>query len=217
MALPRLSGPLFSMSKTVPFPARMDCKLNYCLVNNIVAGNGTQYLLGTPFSMALNDLTTTNGHQPYGYDTLASVYSNFRVTHVDVEVQLMADLTGTSDMVGALVAVLPNGATYPASGDALDRWAEVPGVWTKVLGVAGAASTVTLRQRIPIAAIEGLNPAQLEASPNYASFSGAAVPYSPEIIIAGSNEKSTSMRGLTMKISCVFTCTFWQRKQLPQS
>lgn len=195
----------------------MDCKLNYALVNNLTAGNGTQYLLGTPYSCSIGDLTTTPGHQPYGYDTLASVYSNFRVTHVDIEVQLVANLTGTSDLMGVLVAVLPNGATYPASGDALDRWAEVPGCFTKVLALTGSASTVTIRQRIPIAAIEGLNPAQLEASPNYASFAGAAVPFSPELLIAGSNESAATARGLTMKVSIVFTCTFWQRKQLAQS
>jgi len=150
---------------------------------------------------------------------MASIYSNFRVTHVEFEVQIIVPSGGPMyDVIGVLIGILPNGSTYPASGDTIDRWAEVPGVLAHTLtGQGGVASTFKIRQRVAIAAIEGLNPAQLEASPNYASFAGGAVAYGPELLIGVSNESATTARGVTMHIRASFTCEFWDRKQLAQS
>ncbi len=215
MALPRLSGPLFDHFAASAYPARTTNRLRWSLVNTVTSTT-TAGQIGTPFSMVLNDLTNTNGHQPYGYDQMRTVYQNFRVTHADFRLELVMP-SGTTDTLAILVGVYPNGAVYPASGDTIDRWAEVAGTTTRIMTQDSVASRHVITQRIPIAAIEGLSPAQMAASPNYAGFSGVAVPYGPEMFIAVSNESSTTTRGVVMKLDVVFTCEWWQRVQLPQS
>lgn len=216
MKLPKLKGPLFSHFSASPFPTRMTCRHRYSIVNTVLSNGSTQYTIGTPFSMQLNDLTNTPGHQPYGYDQLRAIYSNFRVTHADFQLSVMT-VSGSNDALTCLVGVYPNGATYPASGDQIDRWAEVAGSLVRNVSSAGNSVAFTIKQRIPIAAIEGLSQIQLQGSPNYAGFSGVAVPFGPELFVAVSNESATAQRGIQMKLDVVFTCEWWQRIQYAQS
>lgn len=215
MALPRLNGAIFRQGPITPFPDRWHGKLNWELHGTLTTGTTTGQI-GTPFSIQLNDLYNTNAHQPYGYDTLRTIYQNSRVTHADVYIELSCGREST-DSMGVLVGVFPNSSNLPASSDSINEWAEVPGMLSRVLTPAGNASVFTFQQKVPIAAIEGLNPAQMEASPNYAQFSNTSVPYGPELTISVCNLTGSSANKCYYRVKIVFTCDFWQRTTLPQS
>ncbi len=112
-------------------------KYHALLPLSAATGAGGQYLfrLGSLYDP---DFTGT-GHQPYGFDALAGIYTRYRVLRTKWKIIF----TGTSDVLGCLVvpvngtlnAAITNNATFSAA-------AEVPRAVSKILGYGGVPPAV---------------------------------------------------------------------------
>lgn len=97
------NNPFLSLvSRVAPrntFPPSMRRTLKYCEVISMSSGTG---LLGTQQAYLLNSIYDTNstgaGHQPYGHDTLATIYNKYRVVATRVQI-VFTTPGGASDMI----------------------------------------------------------------------------------------------------------------------
>ena len=88
-----------------PIPSRYICKMKYSeIVTTNTVGNVGQYIFN------LNSLFDPNrtgfGHQPYGFDTLATLYNKYRVVSCGWRIQRAAGISDISPAV--LVGCMPS-------------------------------------------------------------------------------------------------------------
>lgn len=109
-----------------PFPARLNRVLSYGNVHTPTA-SATPYTTGTAGVFRLNDLylPISGGHQPYGLDQLATLYSRWKVTRVRVDFTVWPH-TSVSDVGGLVVTFVPPGSAYDSSATAGNTYVEKP-------------------------------------------------------------------------------------------
>lgn len=126
----RARGPVNLTVLGDPFPIRMRTRLRYAQTNSLTAGSTG--LFGTERVFRLNSLydpdLTGVGHQPYGYDTLATLYVRCKVHAVSV---LLTFTDPSAD--GVLIAAHFQNPDTPTTitGYDTDTVMERPGVWFK--------------------------------------------------------------------------------------
>jgi hypothetical protein len=212
-------GPFARLVLADPFPPRRVLQLTYA--NNLsISSNGTAGLMGTAQTYRLNSLfdpdLTGTGTQPYGYDTLATIYQQYKVNRVRVSMDF---LPGDPTYVGTVVAVLvPSAATLPTlAGANIDTFLDKP--FTTFVPI-GTNNTQPRRINfdLPIHMIDGLTRSQLANDlTNYSAFVTASPTSTPRLTFAFASSGTVGAFGIVVKTTITFYSELWDRFILAQS
>lgn len=142
-----------------PFPSRFITKMKYSGTVRINNGTSAAVQIWRLNSLFDPDVTFT-GHQPYGRDTLATLYNRYRVISVRYYIQAIAASGKTQ-----LLALTPT--NDPISETDIDALREKPRCRSYVLasGAAGVPSRLTGKINLP--ALTGKTKSQYMADDRY--------------------------------------------------
>ncbi len=197
-----------------PFPPRVRRSLAYKDAGNVTSG-ASNLQAGTPRVYQLNSLfqPISGGHQPYGFDTMATLYRRYRVNSVTIKVETLPIVTGS---IYQVIGVFPPGATQSTT-NLLDahEWGENPNGSTQIIFLQGTKQVVW-QKRFEMHTLCGLT--REEYANNVEDYS-ALVTANParmptlEVNISGFG---ASMQGYNI-ISLTFEAEFFERVSLNQS
>lgn len=196
----------------------MTVDLRYCQTKTYTTGAAG--VAGTENAFSLNSLydpdITGVGHQPYGYDQMASLYSNYVVQSVSIQARFLT-IGGSADMC----CILALTGQYPVSttGLTVDAVAEKSGITTKTLTASGVNRTVIID--VPQVALHrtlGLSRAQYD---NEINTYGAVVSASPNtqsiVRINVASYNGTASEDATCQLTIVYRAKFYNRVVQGQS
>ncbi len=203
-----------------PFPARTIKELVYKddLLYHTDPGSNLQ--AGTPYTYNLGSLfqPRSGGHQPFGFDQMASLYARYKVHKVHIRVETTADVSTMARAAAQVIGIFPPGSTQTTL-NVLSAYSmgENFNVSTKL--VPSAAVTPTIFQTtLDVATIAGLTKKEFEANiEDYSALVTASptrfpfmeVNLAPTVAAIGSDY----MSGVTL----TFVAEFWQRISLAAS
>lgn len=165
-------------SSLTPFPPRYMCRLRYAQTKTYTTGAAG--VSGTENAFSLNSLydpdITGVGHQPYGFDQVAALYSKYIVHSVDVQLRCVTP-GGSNDL--CIIAAVTGAQAISLSGISVDAATEKQGIMTKTVSASGVnRNAVISLSGISIWKTLGLSkPQYLAELGTY----GAAVSASPSI------------------------------------
>lgn len=154
-----------------PFPQKIIAKHKYATTvqSTLTSGIISQYLFNAN-SMYDPDRTGT-GHQPFGYDTFATIYNRYRVLGVKYN---MSMVSSNSSLTTQLTAIPANEVLASVTSNGYAR--EMPRARYILQSPQGAgAPTKNLKGYIDIASLMGLTKSQYRANENTQAQAG----YSP--------------------------------------
>lgn len=210
-------NPLVVGPRIDPFPQRFTASLRYCDIYTI-ATTGTQFEYGTATTFVLNSLfaPVSGGHQPYGYDTLATLYNRYKVVRVDMELALVYNGGVQNSIISGVV--LPPGTSATIAGSVYSIVSEKPR--TMSIPVVGGTNMGCpfVKQRFDIADLSGLTRQELQANvEDYSAAVTAAPSKTVSFEVAACGVQTTTATSTKVLATFVFHAEFWERKILTQS
>ncbi len=212
-----LSTRLF-MDTASPFPLRYLCRLRYAQTK--LYTTGASGVSGTENAFSLNSLydpdITGVGHQPYGFDQVAALYSNYLVTAVDIQIRAVTP-GGSNDM--CILAALTGSAAVSLSGINVDAAVEKQGVITKPISASGInRNTVISLNGVRIASTLGLTEAQYRAELALYGAAVTASPTTPSVLrVNVASYDGTASETVTIQVVIIYHCEFYNRVVQSQS
>lgn len=211
----RITGPLATGVVGDPFPKKMFCKLVYS--DTQIITTGAIDFFGPEYVYSLNSLYdplwSTGGHQPYGHDTLATMYKKYKVSGCLVELTY-SDPSVDGTVVGALIQ--PPNETATISGNTIGKIKERPNSFTKPVANSGSQSAY-IKSYVPIGKISGLTPLQFKSDLNtFSALYGADPVHIPKLRISAANTRGTAGT-ITVRVKLTYFCQSYDRITLPQS
>ncbi len=181
---------------------------------------GTAGVVGTVVTMLLNSAYDPNnsgvGHQPYGFDQLASFYQQY-IVH-SVRFQLITNTIGGTAEVCVAYQVFPTAGGVSIAGITTDAATEKSTVSTFVSGSSGNVRARSVKGNVRMHQIFGLEPVQYRAQTDQY---GAAVTSNPTLgaYLEVGIGSYTGSAGETLAVQIILDqdVEFWQPKTLPQS
>lgn len=212
--LPRLNFQQFNL-----FPPRYRAKMRYVVGNNNTLTTGTAGAVGTVKQYRLNSLydpeLTDAGHQPYGYDTLTTIYNRYKVHSVEVTA-LFTIIGSTADLTPVL-HFMPSSATTSMVGFTPEQALEKPGTQGLLLPSSGARKAVW-KGRFPISTLLGMSPREFLANTEDTSSVVSTNPAKVPILEVGMcSLNATAGEGCAFSLTFIFDCEFLDRVDLPES
>lgn len=157
-----------------PVPLRHKLVMRYAETISLTSAAATGNL-STQQLWSLNSIWDCNytgtGHQPYGHDQMAALYTRYRVDKVDVEIMAM-NCGGSNDMCICSGVIQPHGY-QSMSGLTVDFATEHPNITTAVLSATGNTRVSVQKFTIDIAKALGLTKAEYKANNDYIGVFGA--------------------------------------------
>lgn len=199
------------------FPERLVTSLDY--VDTLEASaSSTAGTFGTEFAYRLNSLFdpyfSLGGHQPFGFDQIATFYNRYMVNAVDIEV-IFSDPSTDGVVAGAYLKNFYDTSTL--SGSTVSAASERPTNWVKPLNNTGSQVAV-FRKHVDLAAMMGLTKAQYEGG--WFALSGLVTTdpaQSPYLAVAAANYHASSSATVQVQIKIRYHSVFWGRKMPGQS
>ncbi len=185
-----------------PFPARMNCVLQFSKVAALTVGASSAY--GTEAVFRLNSpysplFGASPGQQPYGWDQLSGLYDRYFVRAVTIEVQYTDPST---DGLSVAAMVQPGSGAATLQGSSLRLVKEMPGVVSGDLNNTGS-QTVVFKKRWTIPEIEGVHPRDMPATSSiYSSETDTSPTLVPWLRLAVASYNSTDTTS-TVKYSVI--------------
>lgn len=211
----QMRGAVTKYSRVNPFPPSRNVTLNYVETFTMTAGAGT--IFGSEQIMALNGMYDPNyltgGHQPYGFDQMATMYGKYKVNAVKFQL-VVTDPSADGVVLGAMVQ--PPDEIYTLAGKGLDEVAEKTQAVTRTINDSGS-QTVIINQYCPMPKLIGITQTQFKADlDRYSALISANPTKLPFLRFAVADLNSV---GSAVKVRCkmTFYATFFQRKVLNQS
>ncbi len=159
------------------------------------------------------DLTST-GHQPYGHDTMATLYNRYRVNRVRICLKISDP---SADGVNFCAWVQDATNAYAVTGNTPDTMIEKPGVMFRDINNTGA-QVVNYQQEFAIPHIMGITRQQFEADTlNYSAATGANPTLTPYIRMAICALDGSSTPTVRVQACLMYYVSFWERVTLGQS
>jgi len=198
-----------------PFSQRYVSKMKYAETLSIV-GSGFGGL--TQFNFNLNSIFDPNrsgtGHQPYGHDTLATLYNRYRVIKCSYVISSLST-GGTNGDAYSVIAALPANEIITLNGGVAEAQ-ENPKC--KFITQAPQAALKVLKGTIDIASLVGRTKSQYMADDRYQSLYGAS-PNELAVLNIYTGLLNGESQTLTQKLNIVleFTVESFDVKNLVQS
>ncbi len=190
-----------------PVPDKHRCLLQYA--DKFAFTSGTAGIFGTEQVMNLNSLfdpdNTGTGHQPYGFDQMATFYARYKVNAVSVK------MTWNQPAVsGGVVAYLVEpAASLSLTSATISRISELPNV---VVRVMPTVEPTTLAFTIQMHTLLGLSKAEYDAQfDDYAAAIGASPAKLTLLRFSFANILDVGGTGCSMLLQMTFDSTFFSR------
>lgn len=189
-----------------PFKERMFVKHDYCDLLTFTSGVGG--IFGTEEVFRLGSLFdpdfTIVGHQPYGRDTMATIYNRYEVYAVKIDLT-WTDPSADALAVGMLLEAPSDGTTV--SGMTIQQLGEKQGSMVKFVNNTGNQIT-RMNAYTHLSKLCGLSRLQWKADfSNFSAASGTNPTVGPFLRIAAADASGTG--GLTIK--CLVRIRFYTR------
>lgn len=201
-----------------PFPLSMLIKQAYSEVLNLTVG--TAGLFGTEKVFSLNDMYdpdyTATGHQPYGRDTMATIYNRYKVYGCKVEIVFYG--ADTNSIATSVMLSNPSNFTSPLQGKTVNQVLECNQAQVKYLSSNGNQKQ-TFNTYVSMAKLFNISKLQYKA--DTAVYQATSAGSSPPILgvlrvaIADTDLGSTATCNCSVKLT--YLCRWWDRKLLAQS
>ncbi len=220
-ALDRTGGPTSTrvfFTNLTPFPPKYRCALRYAQTKTYTTG--ASGVSGTENAFSLNSLydpdITGVGHQPYGFDQVASLYSKYLVMSCDVQIRAVTP-GGGADM--CILAAFTGSQAVSLSGITVDAATEKQGVITKSISSSGSNRNVVINlPAIPLPKSLGLTPVQYMAE---LGTYGAGVTASPSVQsilrVNVASYNGTASEEVTIQVVIIYHAEFYDRVVQSQS
>ncbi len=209
-------GPVSLSVRGDPFPLRFRSTLRYCQAVTLTAGAAGVF--GTEQVFRLNSLydpdLTGTGHQPYGFDTLATLYYKYKVLAVRVSLKVSDP---SADGIQFAAHFQAPDVTYTVTGTLPDVNMEKPGMLIRDINNTGS-QVVNFTQRWLMHTLCGITPLEFAGNTDeYAAATSASPVKTPFVrcAIAALDGSSTP----TVRLQCCleFETEFFERIILGQS
>lgn len=211
----KVTGAFKEFNGLDPFKPSMYAKMHYGA--NLVLSAGTSNLYGTEHIFTLNSIFdpdwTGTGHQPYGHDSVQSLYNKYKVSACKIEI-----IINDPDADGMIVAatIQPPAGTATLAGKGIEFVKEQPMSTTRTINDSGK-QTVMINSMVPIQAVSGLSPIQYKADTSlFAANFGASPSAIPKLRIAAATCR-TGTPSVNIRVKLTYFCQFYDRKVLPTS
>lgn len=207
-----------------PFPVRMNRIMPYA-DSGITASDGSTATTSgaSPYVFQLNSLFAPQGlsnyHQPYGFDTLATLYRRYRVDRVDIELEAcIADYPPTPVDAIVLINAPGSSVTTTSTGNAAGVFAEKPnGIVRRQQTGTPSANILILKKTILMHEVCGLTRAEYMANvEEYSALVTATPTRIVQMYVNTSGVAATSVR-TAWKSKITFHAEFFERVILAQS
>ncbi len=200
-----------------PFPATYSTKLTYS--SNIQYGTGTAGISGSEQLFSLTGVydpdQTGTGHQPYGYDTITTLYSRYIVKKARARVRFTY---ASADMLVITGLRSDNSGSITTTGHSADFITENPCYVTRPLTTSGSNAVVEFVYDVQPWQLLGITKAQYT---NDISNYGAATTGNPNIqaylVINVVSLNGTANQTCTGQAIIDYFVEFQQRVPLTQS
>lgn len=209
------SRPQLNFSFHDPFPARTVKELVYKDYQSHNSGGSNQQA-GTAIVYNLNSLflPVAGGHQPFGFDQMATLYQRYRVNKVRVKVESYQN-SGVLALGAQVIAVLPPGSTTTTTG-LLTAFAFGENYNGSTQTMVPYTRPTVFEATYDIATIVGLTKKELEANiEDYSALVSASPTRIPFMEVNCVNIGAIATCSHVVTIT--YFCEFWQRVSLAQS
>jgi hypothetical protein len=155
-------------------------------------------------------------HQPYGFDTMATLYRRYRVNAVSIELTL---LNPSTSLVTAIWGVVPPGASFSLSTLAnAQTVAEKPFFNTaNLLTRDGGHCSKVVRMKLPAHVACGLSKSEFDANvEEYSALCTASPNRTPKLTIATCSPAGAATQ-LNFDVKICYHAEFFERIVLPAS
>lgn len=192
------------------------CKHVYCDTFTLTSSTGGVF--GTEQVFRLNSLFdpdfTGVGHQPYGRDTLAALYNQYKVLGTLVEVR-WTDTSGDGAVGGLLIQQPADSMTL--AGMAIGQAGEKPGAKLSFVSNTGEQNSY-VKQYVSIQKASGLTPVQFKADTNvYSSVITTSPTLTPWLRLAVADTGGASGTILHCQVRLTFYAQWFDRITQGQS
>ncbi len=204
-------------SSLTPFPSRFTTTVKYVSFGSLTSG--TAGVVGGQYVFRLNSIydpdQTGAGHQPYGHDTLATLYGKYLVRKVKVRIIFS---NPSADGVATCLAITPsNSGPFGMAGNTAEAIAEKPQCRVALLNNTGS-QVETWDATIDLAKLEGLTAAQYFAEAGqYGAAFGANPVLTPYISVALADIVQTGALTCQFGVELEYHVECYERNVLGQS
>lgn len=203
-------GPFRAFVANDPFRPRMNVKLTY--TQNFVLTTGTAGVFGSSQEFSLNsvydpDITGT-GHQPYGYDSMSSLYKRYKVNGCLMKCTF-EDPSDESATLGIMVK-------SPSQSDSISSLTiqqakERPMCVTRTLMNSGKQQT-RINSYFPMATVFGWTKEQFHGDMENTTAAVSGSPGSqPKIEFAVAQTRGVSGYSAVVELKLIYFVTFYER------
>lgn len=190
-----------------PIPQRFITKMKY---SDIFSTSGT---VGRLNLNSIYDPDRTGiGHQPYGFDTLATLYNRYRVISCGWRIHTVAPLSSTSSNPSIQIAAQP--ANEELSPSTLSEMRENPRA--KYIVQNPGAPAVYLSGKCYIPSLVGRTKAQYMADDRYQAMTNAN-PQELAVLNIVASTGADLLIGWSLNVTLEYTVEFFDIKHLAQS
>jgi len=210
-----LGNQLSAYNRLDPFPAHVTRDLTYAELFQFTTGTAGIY--GTQQSMRMNSIFDPNytgtGHQPYGRDTMNTLYSRYRVDRCSFELWFTTPGAGNDILCTCSVAA---GTSASLTGLAPDRPLEWPFAQFGQLSSSGSRLCV-LRGTFNLEDVLGVSQAKYRSEENYCALMSADP--AQDILLTFSVASFSASGGEATSVMCrlVYHTTLYERLTLALS
>lgn len=201
---------LKQLLRPTPMPTRMAFNMTYGRVATLTGG--AVGITGTGITFQLNSLyapQTSGGHQPYGFDQMAALYSQYKVLSVDVAITFADPSVGTAAPV---IQLRSSSDTFDPIGITPENFIEKPNSDCWVCdGVT--FNRMNFTKHIEIADLEGESRSAFYNDTNRYVANVTGSPSSiPKLYVGVGDHGGNSSSTIVCKVQIVYNGFFLNRK-----
>lgn len=187
-----------------PLPPRVISRFRYAAQFSSNVG-----VLDSQFRLnSLHDPDYTGvGHQPYGFDTYASIYAKYRVYAAAYKI-----MVSNENVQSVNFTIVPNNSNIPFTNSSLAM--ESPRAKSIMLS---AGSPRTIRGKIYLPALVGASQVNYKADDRYQADTGGSPNEVMNLHMLVANMSGNPISNVAYSIEIVYYCEFFDIRELPQS
>lgn len=190
-----------------PFPMQRIAKLRYCMTTSLDATSATRVLQQFRANSLYDPDFTGGGHQPYGYDTLESIYNHYEVLSSCITVTGVPSSINSANAYMTLGVLISDDSTVTSSVDTIREQSNGKFV---LLGGGGTPATIVQKYNRDV---------MFPRSSDYST--GALVSTNPTdeayFTVYAAPIAGVEPGAVYIQVTLDFVARFWELKDLLQS
>ncbi len=206
----RINGPFAANFKRDPLPPVFRGNFTYYAAGTLTAG--TLGVMGSEYQFRLNSCydpdLTSSGRQPYAWDQIAPLYSQYLVDHCDMEITFYDP---SEDGLAAVAAIHPSLGGATLAGLTYEVAAEKPMSVGFLIANTGSQKQ-TIRQRLDLCDVEGITKMQLVTNQSqYGALISGNPGLSPLLKLAVGSVRAAASGTISFEVRLTMRTQLFQR------